>query len=352
MATVLTALVLAVGFGGSVWFLQDNLERQTVAQSRDGTLADRTLVSAAGLPASAADEVRRVEGVAAATPVRHTSVLLKVFDEAESVPARAVDPTGAASTMDLDVTAGNLTDLDASSVAVSSVRASGQGWKLGETVDLWLGDGTPAKLRVAAIYRRGLGFGDIVLSRETVAGHTSRDLDDEILVRTAPGADVDAALAEIAQRYPTTTAARTDALTGKLAEDLAISAWLNKLLIGVMVGYAALASANTMVVAALARRRELAMLRLAGVTRRQVRNMVHAEQSGLLGVALAIGAAIAAVTLGAVVNALTGDPVPYVPPLGWVAVLGGASLLALTTTVLPIGRLLRIPPVEQIGLRE
>jgi putative ABC transport system permease protein len=250
--------------------------------------------------------------------------------------------------MDLDVTAGSLADLRGATIAVSAVRASTQGWELGEQVEVWLGDGTPAKLRVAAIYRRGLGFGDIVLNRETVAGHTSRELDDEILIR----ADAGAALAQLSSRYPTSRVVPASDLTGRLAEDLAISAWLNKLLIGVMVGYAALAAANTMVVAALARRRELAVLRLAGVTRRQIKNMIHAEQSGLLGVALAIGAAIAAVTLAAVVNALTGDPIPYVPPLGWVAVLGGASLLALTTTVLPIGRLLRTAPIENIGLRE
>ncbi len=119
-----------------------------------------------------------------------------------------------------------------------------------------------------------------------------------------------------------------------------------------MVGYAALAAANTMVMAALARTRELALLRLVGVTRRQAKRMVQAEQASLLGVALVIGAAIAGVTLTAVVNALTGQPVPYVPPLGWPAVIGGATLLALTTTVLPIGRLLRVPPVEHIGLKE
>jgi putative ABC transport system permease protein len=104
--------------------------------------------------------------------------------------------------------------------------------------------------------------------------------------------------------------------------------------------------------AALARGRELALLRLVGVTRRQAKRMVHAEQVGLLGVALAIGTAIAVATLTAVVNALTGHPLPYVPPLGWTAVIGGATLLALTTTVLPIGRLLRIPPVESVGLKE
>jgi putative ABC transport system permease protein len=80
--------------------------------------------------------------------------------------------------------------------------------------------------------------------------------------------------------------------------------------------------------------------------------MVNAEQAGLLGMAVAIGGVIAAVTLITVVHALTGSFLPYIPPLGWVAVLGGATLLAMTTTILPVRRLLRIPPVKALGTRE
>ena len=352
MAAVLTALVLAVGLGGSVWFLQDNLQRQTVGQSRDGMLAGHALVSPAGLPASAAGEARKIPGVQAATGVRHTSVVVKIFTgDIQVVTAQAID-ADAAATMDLKVREGSLSDLRGASVAASGLQASTSGWKVGEQVELWLGDGTPATVRIAAIYDRGLGFGDVTLTRDVVAGHTATNLDDQVLIRSAPGADVDGALAELAGRYPASTVVPTTDLTGHLAHDLAVSAWLNRLLIGVMVGYAALAAANTMVMAALARRRELSLLRLVGVTRGQVKRMVHAEQVGLLGVALTIGAAIAAVTLAAVVNAVTGQPVPYVPPLGWAAVLGGTVLLALFTTVLPVGRLLRVPPVESIGIKE
>jgi putative ABC transport system permease protein len=252
--------------------------------------------------------------------------------------------------MDLGVREGSLADLRGAAIAVSGLQASTSGWKVGEQVELWLGDGTPVQARVAAIYDRGLGFGDVTLPRDLVAGHTATNLDDQVLIRTAPGAG--GALAALARQYPGGTVVPTTELTGTLAQDLAVSAWLNKLLIGVMVGYAALAAANTMVIAALARRRELNVLRLVGVTRRQVKRMVHAEQVGLLGVALTIGAAIAALTLTAVVNAVIGHPAPYVPPLGWAVVLGGTALLALLTTVLPIGRLLRVAPVESIGIKE
>ncbi|MEV4509949.1 FtsX-like permease family protein [Dactylosporangium sp. NPDC049525] len=348
MAAVLTALVLSVGLGGSVWFLQDNLERQTLAQRRDGLLAQHALVSPAGLPAGTVDEARKTPGVEAAMSVRRTSVVITFLDGAEPVAAQAVDATALASTMDLRVREGDLADLKGDTIAASSIRASTHGWDVGDRVEFWLGDGTPVKLTLVAIYERGLGFGDITLTRSTVAGHTARDVDDEVLIRSTGSADLSA----LAARHPGSAVVETGSLTRRLAADLAVSAWLNKLLVGVMVGYAALAAANTMVIAALARRRELAVLRLVGVTRGQAKRMVHAEQAGLLGVAVLMGAAIALATLAAVVDAVTGEPVPYVPPLGFAAVIAGTALLALLTTVLPIGRLLRVPPIEHMGVKE
>ncbi|MEV0567620.1 FtsX-like permease family protein [Dactylosporangium sp. NPDC050588] len=347
-AAVLTALVLSVGLGGSVWFLQDNLERQTLAQRRDGLRASQALVSPAGLPAGAADEARKLPGVRAATSVRRTSVIVKVLDGAETVGAQAVSGPDLTATMDLRVRQGDLSALSTGTVAASSIRASTHGWKIGDTVPLWLGDGTPVRLTLVAVYERGLGFGDITLTRDTVAGHTARDVDDEVLISTSGPADPSALTA----RHPGSTLVATSGQTRQLAADLAVSAWLNRLLVGVMVGYAALAAANTMVIAALARRRELAVLRLAGVTRGQAKRMVHAEQAGLLGVAVLMGAAIALATLTMVVHAVTGEPLPYVPPIGWATVIAGTALLALLTTVLPIGRLLRVPPMEHIGVKE
>ena len=94
MATVLTALVLSVGFGGSVWFLQDNLERQTATQSSAGTLAERVLVAPGGLPADAAREIRELAGVQAATGVRRTQVVVRALGGIEPVGAQVGRPGG------------------------------------------------------------------------------------------------------------------------------------------------------------------------------------------------------------------------------------------------------------------
>ena len=104
--------------------------------------------------------------------------------------------------------------------------------------------------------------------------------------------------------------------------------------------------------AALARTRELSLLRLVGMTRRQLGRMVHAEQAGLLGVALAIGGVITAISLSSIVNAVAGQAIPYVPAAGWVVIIGGTTALALIATVLPMRRILRTAPVEGMGVRE
>ncbi|MDI9835206.1 ABC transporter permease [Streptomyces sp. KAU_LT] len=356
MVAVLTALVLSIGLGGTVWFLQDNLQRQTEAQSHDGTRAQHALVGTTGLPASAADRARRIPGVEAATGVRRTGVIVRGGLEPATVLAQGIDPKGADRTMDLGVRSGDLEDLDGkNTVAVSASLAGAAGWKVGDRARLWLGDGSPATLRVVAVYDRGFGFGDVTLGKATLAGHTRTNLDDHVLVRTAADAspaEVSAALAGLARQYPGAGVTGTARLTAELGADLAVSAWLNRMLILVLVGYAVLAAANTLIMAALARTRELSLLRLVGVTRGQIKRMIHAEQAGLLGVALAIGGTIAAVTLSSVVNAVTGERVPYVPALGWITIVAGTVTLALVAVLLPIGRVLRVSPVRGIGLRE
>lgn len=79
---------------------------------------------------------------------------------------------------------------------------------------------------------------------------------------------------------------------------------------------------------------------------------IRIEQAVLLGLAITVGGAIAAVTLVPMVKGTTGSASPYIPAGGWLAVIGGTILLSLTGTLLPLLRLLRIPPIEAVGLPE
>jgi putative ABC transport system permease protein len=137
-----------------------------------------------------------------------------------------------------------------------------------------------------------------------------------------------------------------------LDKDLAQNAWSNQVIVGVLLCYVSIAAVNSLAIAAMGRRRELATLRLAGTTRTQILRMVRAEQALLLTVGLVIGGAVAAATLLPMVRGLTGTATPYIPLTGWASVIGGTVLLGSLATLLPIRRLLRVNPVEAIGVRD
>ncbi|MBT8227373.1 MAG: FtsX-like permease family protein [Dactylosporangium sp.] len=353
MAPVLTSLVLAVALGGSVWFLQTNLERETTGQNRRGTLAEHVLVdSGLGLSPEVAREARTLPGTQAATAVRRTTVIIRRFGDVDTYTAQGVDPEGLEHTVDLGVGAGSLADLRGETVAISQMVADHLRWRVGDQVTVWLGDGTQTRLRVVALYERGMGFGDLTVPRAVLDGHTASDLDDLVLVRSRSGEDQRQALAALAQGYPGVGLTDPEALGRELSDAVKLSAWTNQVFVGILIAYVVIAAANTLVMAALSRGRELAVLRLVGVTRREIMGMVRAEQVTLLGAAVLIGGTIAALALTSLVSVVTGRTVPYVPPLGWLCVIGGTALLALVATILPVRRVLRTPPVEGIGLKE
>jgi putative ABC transport system permease protein len=133
---------------------------------------------------------------------------------------------------------------------------------------------------------------------------------------------------------------------------VAQNTWTIHISVLVLLVYVVIAALNTLAMAALARREELAVLRPTGATRGQLLRMVRIEQAVLLGIALAVSSAIAALTLVPRVKGTTGSATPYIPADGWLAVIGGTILLGMAGTLPAILRLLRIPPIEAIGQHE
>jgi putative ABC transport system permease protein len=354
LSAVISALVLAVGLGGSMWFLQTSIEHRAAQQNRAGLLADAVVTPPGdGLPHAVAAAVRGMPGVLAATGVIRGTVI-GAYDGSTELTAQGVDTAGISRTMDLGVVSGTLADLSGNAVAVDRLTADAAGLHVGDMFQGWFGDGTPTALRVAAIYTRGLGFAALTVPAELLRAHTD-GYDSAVLVSTR-GADrsrVAAALArEVDGLVPGAAVVSRSGYQAVLDRNIEQNAWTNQVIIGVLLVYVVIAAVNTLVTAALGRRRELATLRLAGTTRLQVLRMVRLEQALLLSLALVVGVVIAAATLVPMVKAVTGSAVPYIPIAGWAAVIGGTVLLGSLATVVPIRRVLRINPVEAIGIRE
>jgi putative ABC transport system permease protein len=326
-------------------FMQSSIKHRAAVQSHAGLRADYVVVpSGAGLPSGVADALRRVPGVTAVDGVVRSSVL----DRSNyGTKYTAQSPAGL---IDLGVTSGRLADLRGDTIAIDNLTAEAEHLHVGSSMHVWFSDGTPADVRVVAVYSRGLGFASTTLPASVLAPHTA-GLYGMVLLDAAPDARpaIERAMSRLA---PGASLLTRGSYQVTLDKDLTQNAWANSVVVGVLLVYVVIAAVNTLAMAAMGRRREFATLRLSGTTRRQIVRMVRYEQGLLLTVGLVVGGAVAAATLMPLVRATTGTSTPYIPLTGWVGLIGGSVVLGLLATLLPVHRLLRVNPVEAIGLRE
>jgi putative ABC transport system permease protein len=354
LSPVVTALVLAVALGGSLWFLQTSIQHATLQQSRAGLRASQVITATgAGLPAGVAQAARHTPGVAAAAGIVRSTM----FDtQGDEYTAEGADASALPGTLNLGTVGGSLSGLRGDTVAVDTVTAGDLHLRAGSHFRGWFGDGTPFTLRVATVYRRGLGFANLTLPADVLRPHTATGLDSLVLIADTRGANHARVLTALSRTVhgldPAARVATSAGYQAAVNAQIAQNTWTIHIIVFVLLVYVVIAALNTLAMAALARRGELAILRLAGATHRQLLRMVRTEQAVLLGLALTVGGGIAALTLVPMVKGTTGTATPYIPAGGWLAVIGGTILLGMAGTLLPILRVLRTPPIEAIGLQE
>ncbi|MFD6114309.1 FtsX-like permease family protein [Streptomyces yangpuensis] len=344
MASAVTPLALLIGMTCTVLFVTPTLGNAARTQARDGIRADWVLsAQGPGVTREAAERVRRTPGVAAATETVHTSVRVGLAKYA----AQGVTPAGLTRTWDPRVTGGTLAGFGEGTAAVSELAAARLGLAPGSPLTLTLGDGTPVMLTVAAVYARGLGFGDLTLPHDLVAAHMDNPLASGVLVAAEPGSGVGREqLAAVVRDVPgavVLSAAQADAAR---AERQDAGAEISLLAMGLVLAFTAVSVVNTLAMSTAERFREFAMLRLAGAERRQVLRMLRTEALAVLLIGTVLGSGIALAVLTAFSVGMTGVAAPAVLPVGYAAVVGLAGLLALAATALPGRVALRVAPVE------
>lgn len=125
--------------------------------------------------------------------------------------------------------------------------------------------------------------------------------------------------------------------------------WMDYMGTSLYAGFAAIASANTLAMISFERRRDLALLRIVGSQRRQVRAMAAWEAVVVAGTALLVGGVIAFATLAPMLSTAFGSAVPYLP---WAVPSGitvGTLLLTLGATGLPVMAVLRRRAITVVG---
>lgn len=134
------------------------------------------------------------------------------------------------------------------------------------------------------------------------------------------------------------------ALTAAHGEQQQTQAWVNYLLVGMILAYTAISVVNTLVLATAQRRWEFALLRLTGFTRGQVLRMMTMEGVLVAVIGIALGTAVSITTLVPFSVAASDSVTPSGPPWIYLAVIGTAAVLTLTATLLPTWQALRSHP--------
>jgi putative ABC transport system permease protein len=353
MGAVGAAIALVVALTGTEVVSVATEQRATQRAAAARVHADRVIVASAGggLPPSVAEAAARLPGARAAGLVSTDVFLLDphLDNQGGSWNAAGLDPAAARGMLDLGLRAGSLDAIRGDGIAVSQPLARA-GAGLGRVLHARLADGTPALLRVVAVYARANGFGDVVLPHALALAHAATALDSAVFV-SGHGTAVDRGLASISRSVPTAAVvSRAGFLAGVKAqgEDQARAQWV---IVALMILIAAMAAFNTGAMAAAERRRELLLARLAGASRAQMIGAVTLESLLATLAGLAAGAAIVAAALSGAGSDPTGGSLAV--PQGQAGrVLGGATALGLLGTLLPAAVIGRAPLTALAGLRE
>ncbi|CAM5519101.1 FtsX-like permease family protein [Streptomyces purpurascens] len=352
-AALAAPVLVTVALAGSLLGATATLNGAKSTEARERTTAAFIVTPAAGTAFDAAT-LRALRAVPGAEVSPSSTTAVHVLEDGVALvrsEARAATPGLLAATARLPLTAGGTTDLDDDSIIVNE---EWQRHRVGDRVRVWLGDGTPRTLRIAAVMTTGTGDNGVYVTPRNAPGATA----DRVDVALADGADPGAVA----------TALRQAVGTGD-GQVLTRQEWLRAtapgtnratrlgllLVLGIALLYTGISVANTTVMATSDRIRDLAVLRLTGATRWQVLRLTGAEALTVVTAGTLLGLLAAVVNLAGMWSALALLSVRPALVLPWQALgttAAACALLAVVSATLPAAVALRRRPVELAGVRE
>ncbi|UOZ08776.1 FtsX-like permease family protein [Amycolatopsis sp. WQ 127309] len=335
-AGAVTPIMLAVGIATANIYLQTTQEAVSNQAYTEDLQADAVVASPIGLDPSVVNRVRAVPGVATASEyVTSTVFIEKPYEsnqDKDGWPAIGVS------------------ELTGNTITVPDTL----GRHVGDTLSLRLGDGTPVDVRVGAVVSQRPGFESLVLPAGLLAPHTTIGLAPQLLVRAAPGVDaatLTSHLRAATAGLPVQVGDR-GVLIAAHAKGNEVGAWVNYLLVGMIIAYTVISVVNTLVMATGKRRREFGLQRLSGFTRGQVLRMAGVEGGLIATIAILLGTATAAGAIVPFCLVVTGSVLPQGPITIYLTVLAIAVVLALVAILVPAWAATRGRAVDATSIGE
>ncbi|MEV7093949.1 ABC transporter permease [Amycolatopsis sp. NPDC051045] len=335
-AGAVTPIMLAVGIATANIYLQTTQEAVSNQAYTEDLRADAVIGAPSGLDPAVLGRVRATPGVASASEYLTSTVFVeKPFDSSQD---------------DDGWPALGVSELTGHAVEVPEKL----GRHVGDTLSLRLGDGTPVDVRVAAVVSQRPGFEKLVLPAELLAPHTTLGLAPQLLVSAAPGVDtatLTSRLREATAGLPVFVGDR-GTLIAAHAKGNEVGAWVNYLLVGMILAYTVISVVNTLVMATAKRRREFGQQRLSGFTRGQVLRMAGVEGGLIATIAVLLGTLVAAGAIVPFCLVVTGSPLPSGPVTIYLAVLAIAVVLSLVAILVPAWAATRGRAVDATSIGE
>ncbi|WNZ09540.1 ABC transporter permease [Streptomyces sp. 11x1] len=304
-AAVAAPVLVTVALAGSLLGAAGTVAGAKGAEAAARTGADFVITGEAGT--GLRDEAVRDAVGDGATVVGSAPTAVYVVEDGTALvrsEARAVTDAAALATVSrLPVVAGDVRDLDDRSIVVNEEWERNE---VGESVRVWLGDGRPVRLRIAAVLAEGTGDNGAYVTAANAGGAVV----DRVEVRVAPRgsgmerAGAAAALEGRSERAGWTVRSAGEWLAANRPGTKAHTRLGFAVVLGIALVYAGISLAGTLLMATSARGAELRSLRLAGATRGQVRVVVVGEALAAIAVGVLLGVAVTAVNLAGVAGAL------------------------------------------------
>ncbi|MEV4702021.1 FtsX-like permease family protein [Actinoplanes sp. NPDC049316] len=353
-AAIAAPVLVTVALAGSLLGATATINEAKAAEIRQQTHADLIVQAddaAGGFDARTVAQVRAVPG--AAVTASATTAVYTLEDGTALIrsDAQAVDPRELATSRELPVQAGDLADLNDDGIVVNDEWARRT---VGERVDVWLGDGTKKSLRIAAVIAAGTGNNGVYVTPRNAPGVAP----DRLEVTWAAGADATAGTAAVrAALQPTGAEVQTRAewIRSEYPSNSRQTRVGYLVVLGIALIYTGIALGNTMVMATSDRVRDLAVLRLAGATKRQILVLVGVEALTVVVVGAVLGTIVTAFNVLGIWGSLAALSVWSSVVLPWTTLaqtLGACAVVAVVASVLPAVGALRTRPVELAGARE
>ncbi|MGW3607435.1 MULTISPECIES: ABC transporter permease [unclassified Micromonospora] len=333
VAAVAVPLVLMFAINATMLLNSALLGQLAGREQAERTAAATAQVTApGGLPLGTVERLVALDGVTGAAATLPTRAIVEQGGKPEDFAGQGLLIAGTEAALDLDLRAGTLPGTG--TFAASEYLTGQYGWRMGDDVRIWLADGHQVDLRLAGVYARARGFGDLALPADLVAAHDPRGLVSTVGLRyrgDVPG--------RIAASWPGLRL--TPTLGAAPAGDAQNQQGAWELMVVVSLGFTAIAVVNTFAIATVARRREFAELRLAGATTGQLHRLVDREAVITVTVGLVLGALVTGIVVGAFSAAQDGTLRVFVDAGTYAGMLGGVAALGLVAGAVPARVLLR-----------